>query len=87
MTDGQSRSPAKGPARAEKVLAAAVLEGGSSYASVALRVGEPSRRVRLEEVVPVAVGEPAGHLRTVVTAQPSRASKSVWFTLTLREPS
>ncbi|NGO43159.1 ATP-binding protein [Streptomyces ureilyticus] len=132
MTDGQSRSPAKGPAGAEKVLAAAVLEGGCSSASVALPVGEPARRARPEEVAPVAVGEPAGPLRTVVPAQPSRAStadrspvlprlcavgaaeesgrglalvaalsddwgvarpalgttgKSVWFTLTLREPS
>ena len=74
VTDGHSRSPAKGPAGAEKVLAAAVVEAGRSYAPLALGAGEPGRRARPEEIVPVVVGEPSGLLRTVVPAQPSRAS-------------
>ncbi|MFE9643194.1 ATP-binding protein [Streptomyces sp. NPDC006365] len=74
MTDGQTRSPAKGPAGAHEVLAAAVMEAGRSYASFSLRVGEPGRRARPGEVVPVAVGGPPGLLRTVLPAQPSRAS-------------
>lgn len=74
VTDGQSRSPAKGPAGADKVLAAAVMVVGRSPASLALRGGEPGRRARTGAVVPVVVGEPPRLLRTVVPAQPSRSS-------------
>ncbi|MFC4470675.1 ATP-binding protein [Streptomyces xiangluensis] len=74
MTEGQTRSPAKGPAGAHEVLAAAVMEAGCSYASLSLRTDEPGRRARPGEVAPVLVGQPPGLLRTVLPAQPSRAS-------------
>lgn len=74
VTDGQSRSPAKSPAGADKVMAAAVMGAGRPSASPGLRVGAPGRRARTGAVVPVVIGGPPGRLRTVVPAQPSRAS-------------
>jgi anti-sigma regulatory factor (Ser/Thr protein kinase) len=44
VSDGQSRSPGKGPAGANKALAAALRDAGCSYASLALRVNEPGHR-------------------------------------------
>lgn len=75
VTDGQSRSPAQGPAGADKVLAATLQDAGYLYASLAFQVGEPVRRqgIAPTEVVPVVVSEPPGLLRTEVPAQPSRA--------------
>jgi tetratricopeptide (TPR) repeat protein len=43
VSDGQSRSPGKGPAGANKALAAALRDAGCSYASLALRVNELGR--------------------------------------------
>ncbi|MGW2284447.1 hypothetical protein [Streptomyces phaeochromogenes] len=44
VSDGQPRSPGKGPAGANKALAAALRDAGCSYASLALRVNELGRR-------------------------------------------
>ncbi|MEV0224540.1 hypothetical protein [Streptomyces sp. NPDC050704] len=44
MSDGQSRSPGKGPAGANKALAVGLRDAGCSYASLALRVNELGRR-------------------------------------------
>lgn len=44
VSDGQPRSPGKGPAGANKALSAALRDTGCSYASLALRVNELGRR-------------------------------------------
>ncbi|MBV1938807.1 hypothetical protein KUF83_19925 [Streptomyces sp. BV286] len=44
VSDGQPRSPGKGPAGANKALAAALRDAGCSYAALALRVNELGRR-------------------------------------------